>query len=211
MHAGPCGVSYDVVVGVVVIGERSCVVDVGGCSCVVDVGGCSCVVDVGGCSCVVDVGGCSCVVDVGGRSCVVDVGGCSCVVDVRGCTCSCVVDVGGRSCVVVLGWSALNSSQINLSEKPSNAWSGISSHRTRSSWVSISSHDRYPPNSSLLNSSSFIGSLSIPIIASTFNNARLPSARSVGQRNVAAGFARLLTREITVIDHVPTKSCTAVS
>ena len=44
MHAGPCGVSCDVVV---VIGGSSCVVDVGGRSCVVDVGGCSCVVVVG--------------------------------------------------------------------------------------------------------------------------------------------------------------------
>ena len=85
----------------------------------------------------VDVGGCSCVVDVGGRSCVVNVGGCSCV-----------VDVGGRSCVVVVGWSALNSSQMKSSVKPSNSGSGISSqwHGTRSSQVSISSHDRYPSN-----------------------------------------------------------------
>ena len=134
MHAGPCGVSCDVVVGVVVIGGRSCVVDVGGCSCVVD------------------VGGCSCVVDVGGRSC--------------------AVNVGGRSCVVVVGWSALNSSQMKSSVKPSNSWSGISSHGTRSSQVSISSHDRYPPNSSSLNSS-FIGSSSIPITTSTLNKARL--------------------------------------
>ena len=41
--------------------------------------------------------------------------------------------------------------------------SGISSHGTRSSQVSISSHDRYPPNSSSLNSSSFIVSSSILI------------------------------------------------
>ena len=105
--------------------------------------------------------GCSCVVDVGGCSCVVDVGGCSCVVDVGGC--SCMVNVGGRSCVVVVGWSAL---QMKSSVKPSNSWSGISSHGTRSSQVSISSHDRYPPNSSSLNSSSFIASSSILITAS---------------------------------------------
>ena len=153
MHAGPCGVSYDVVVGVVVIG------------------GCRCVVDVGGCSCVADVGGRSCVWDVGGRSCMVDVGGCSSVVDVGGC--SSAVDVGGRSCMVVVCWSALNSLQMKSSQKPSNAGSDISSHGTRSSWVSTSSHDRYPPNSSSLNSSSFIGSSNIPITASTLNNACL--------------------------------------
>ena len=64
VHAGPCGVSCDVVVKVVVIGGRSCVGDVGGCSCVVDLGGCSYVVNVGGCSYVVNVGGRSCVVGV---------------------------------------------------------------------------------------------------------------------------------------------------
>ena len=127
-------------------------------------------VNVGGRSYVVNVGGCSYVVNVGGRSYVVNVGGCSYVVNVGGR--SCVVNVGGRSCVVVVGWSALNSLQMKSSVKPSN-WSGISSHGTRSSQVSISSHDRYPPNSSSLNSSSFIASSSILVTASTLNKARL--------------------------------------
>ena len=56
VHAGPCGVSCAVVVGVVVIGGCSCVVNIGGCSYVVNVGGRSCVVNVGGRSCVVVVG-----------------------------------------------------------------------------------------------------------------------------------------------------------
>ena len=139
VHAGPCVVSCDVVVGVVVVGG-CCVVDVGGCSCVVDVGGCSCVVDAGGCSCEVDAGGCSCEVDAGGCSCVVDAGGCSCEVDAGGC--SCVVDAGGCSWLAdVGGCSCVNSPQTKLSGKTSNSWSGISSHGTRSSQASISSHD----------------------------------------------------------------------